>query len=61
MVAEHILHMQKSLSQMNVQIHQVLSDITGLSGLTILDEVLAGERDCLKLAQLCHPFSEEPL
>jgi hypothetical protein len=33
LAAEHILHMQKSLSQINVQIHHVLSDITGLSGL----------------------------
>ncbi len=48
MAAEHILHMQKALSLMNVQIHHVLSDITGLSGLTILDATLAGERDCLK-------------
>jgi transposase len=39
MAAEHILHMQKSLSLMNVQIHHVLSDITGLSGLAILDAV----------------------
>jgi hypothetical protein len=52
--------MQKSLSQMNVQIHHVLSDITGLSGLTILDAILAGERDCVKLAQLCHPSVKSP-
>jgi transposase len=51
MAAEHILHMQKSLSLMNVQIHHVLSDITGLSGLAILDAILAGERDCVKLAR----------
>jgi len=60
MAAEHILHMQKSLSQMNVQIHHVLSDITGLSGLAILDAILAGERDCLKLARLCHPGVKSP-
>jgi transposase len=60
MAAEHILHMQKSLSQMNVQIHHVLSDITGLSGMTILDAILAGERDCLKLAQLCQPSVKSP-
>jgi hypothetical protein len=52
--------MQKSLSQMNVQIHHVLSDITGLSGLAILDAILAGERDCVKLAQLCHPSVKSP-
>jgi len=60
MAAEHILHMQKALSLMNVQIHHVLSDITGLSGLAILDAILAGERDCLKLAQLCHPSIKSP-
>ena len=55
MAAEHILHIQKALSQMNVQVHHVLSDITGFSGLAILDAIIAGERDCVKLAQLCHP------
>ena len=54
MAAEHVLHMQKALDQMNLQIHRVLSDITGLSGLRILDAILAGERDPVKLAQLCH-------
>jgi transposase len=44
MAAEHTMHMQKALSQMNLQLHHVLSDITGLSGLRILDAVLAGER-----------------
>jgi hypothetical protein len=37
MASKHILHMQKSLDQMNVQLHHVLSDITGLSGLAIID------------------------
>jgi len=41
MASEHILHMQKSLSQMNLQIHHVLSDITGASGQAILDAILA--------------------
>jgi hypothetical protein len=36
MAAEHTMHMQKALSQMNLQLHHVLSDITGLSGLAIL-------------------------
>jgi hypothetical protein len=34
--------MQKALDQMNLQIHRVLNDITGLSGLRILDAILAG-------------------
>jgi transposase len=33
MAAEHVLHMQKVLDQMNVQIHRMLSDITGVSGI----------------------------
>ena len=35
MAAEHVLHMQKALDQMNLQIHRVLNDITGSSGLRI--------------------------
>jgi len=45
MAAEHVLHMQKALDQMNLQIHRVLNDLTGLSGFRILDAILAGERD----------------
>jgi len=54
MAAQYVMHMQKSLNQMNLQLHHVLSEITGLSGLRILDAILAGERDPLKLAELCH-------
>lgn len=54
MAAEHIMHMQKTLSEMNLQLYHVLSEITGVSGLKILDAILAGERDPLKLASLCN-------
>jgi transposase len=37
---------------MNVQLHQVLSDVTGVSGLRIIEAILAGERDVQKLAGL---------
>jgi transposase len=50
----HIQHMQKALTQMNLQIHHVLSDITGLSGMAILEAIVAGERDPVRLAGLCH-------
>jgi len=50
--APHILHMQKALQQMNIQLAQVLRDITGLTGLAILRAIVSGERDGLKLAQL---------
>jgi transposase len=60
MAAEHIMHMQKALSQMNLQLHHVLSEITGLSGLAILDAILAGERDPVRLASLCNGRVKSP-
>jgi transposase len=50
--ASHILRMQKALTEMNIQIHRVLSDITGYTGMAMLRAILAGERDALKLAQM---------
>jgi transposase len=50
----HVQHMQKALTQMNLQIHHVLSDITGLSGMAILEAIVDGERDAAKLAALCN-------
>ena len=47
--------MQKALTQMNVQLHHVLSDVTGVTGMAILDAIVDGERDPLKLAQLKDP------
>jgi len=55
MTSEHIQHMHKALTQMNVQIHHVLSDITGQTGLAILDAIVSGERDAAKLAKLRDP------
>ena len=52
LASTHTLHMQKALDQMNVQLHHVLSDLTGLSGLAILDAILSGERDPRTLARL---------
>ena len=52
MAAEHVQHMHKALSQMNLQLHHVLSDLTGQSGLAILDAILAGERNPTVLAEL---------
>jgi len=51
LAATHTQHMQKSLTQMNLQIHHVLSDITGVTGVAILDAILAGERNPQVLAQ----------
>lgn len=49
------VHMQKALHQMNLQLTQVLSDITGVTGLSILRAIVAGERDPLTLARLRNP------
>ena len=50
--ASHIQHMQKALTQMNLQLHHVASDITGVTGLRILRAIVAGERDPAVLAGL---------
>jgi transposase len=49
--ATHIQRMQKALVQMNLQLHLVVSDITGVTGLRILRDILAGQTDPHKLAQ----------
>ena len=48
----HIQHIHKALDQMNLQVHHVLTDITGASGTAMLDAILAGERDAARLAGL---------
>jgi transposase len=53
--SEQVLRLQKALDQMNLQIHHVISDITGLTGLAIIDAILAGERDPATLAKLRDP------
>ena len=50
--AAHVQHMQKALEQMNVQLHKVISDLTGMTGMRILQAILDGERDRQKLAAL---------
>jgi transposase len=49
--ASHIQHMQKALMQMNVQLHHVVSDITGVTGMRIIRAILGGERDPSVLAE----------
>jgi transposase len=50
--ARYAQHMQKALMEMNLQVHHVLSDITGVTGMRIVRAILAGERDGQKLAEL---------
>lgn len=47
----HIQHMQKALQQMNLLLHNVVSDITGVTGMKIIKAILAGERDARVLAR----------
>ena len=53
--SQHVQHMQKALTQMNLQIQHVISDITGVTGLAIVDAILAGQRDAAELAKLRDP------
>ena len=53
--ASHIQHMQKALTQMNLQLHHVVTDITGVTGMAIIRAIVAGERDPATLAALRDP------
>jgi transposase len=61
--ASHIQRMQQALTQMNLMLHLVLSDITGTTGLKIVRSILAGERDPARLAvhrdYRCHASLQE--
>ena len=50
--APHVLHMQQALLQMNIQLSQALSDLTGLTGQRIIRAIVAGERAPQQLATL---------
>ncbi len=49
---QHIQHMQKALTQMNLKLQHVVSDVTGVTGMAIMKAVLHGERDPAQLAKL---------
>lgn len=60
--AAHIQHMQKALMQMNLQLHHVVSAITGVTGMAIIRAIVAGEREPRILASYrdrrCHATVE---
>src|SRR5438034_611345 len=53
--SDHIRHMQKALDLMNLKLHLVISDITGVSGLRIIHAILDGQRNPQELAAMCAP------
>jgi transposase len=64
MACQHIQHMHKALTQMNLQIHHAISDMTGLTGRAIVDAIVKGQRDPVELAKLRDPHiraSEETI
>ncbi len=59
--SRHIQQMQKALTQMNLKLHQVISDLSGQTGMRIVRAILQGERDRLKLAALKDPHIKSSL
>jgi transposase len=55
MAAVHVQHMQKAFDQMNLQIHHVLSELTGVTGMAMVEAIVAGEHDPAVLAKLRQP------
>lgn len=55
LAGSHEQHMQKALERMNLKIHDVISDLTGVSGLKMVQAILAGERNPVALIALCDP------
>src|SRR5215470_7689565 len=53
MAGSHEQHMQKALDRMNLKIHDVISDLTGVSGLKMVQAILAGQRNPVALLALC--------
>ena len=53
LASTHIQHMQKALDRMNLKIHEVLSDLMGVSGMRLVRAILDGERDRERLLALC--------
>ena len=54
LAASHVQHMQKALERMNVKLHDVISNLVGVSGLAVIEAILVGERDPERLLQLCN-------
>ena len=53
LASQHIQHMQKAFDLMNIKLHNVISQIHGVSGLRIVKAIIAGNHNPRKLAELC--------
>lgn len=53
MASAHVQHMQKALTMMNIRLHEVISQIQGVSGIKIIEAILSGQRDPEQLVLLC--------
>ena len=53
--SHHIQHMQKALTQMHIKLQHVLRNITGMTGMKIIEAIVAGERDPHRPAGFRHP------
>lgn len=58
--SSHILHIQKNLTAMNIQLHNVISDITGQSGMKIIRAIIDGERNPDVLVEYCDKRLKNP-
>jgi transposase len=52
MATQHTQHMQAALDQMNIKLHHVIDDLSGVTGQAIIEAILAGQRDAHRLAKL---------
>jgi transposase len=52
MATQHTQHMQAALDQMNIKLHHVIDDLSGVTGQAIIEAILAGQRDAHQLAKL---------
>src|SRR5258708_37144900 len=52
MASQHVQHMQAALDQMNIKLHHVIDDLTGVTGQAICAAILSGQRDPVQLAKL---------
>lgn len=53
LAAAHVQHMQKALERMNIKLHDVITSLTGASGLAVIRAILHGEQDPVRLLALC--------